>query len=63
MFGRGKHVNVLDTFTWKDLLKVYLIIILLELKEKATWILGGRALQIDEILSAKALEYLVNNKE
>lgn len=63
MLGRGKHVNVLDTFTRKDLLKVYLIIILLELREKATWIFGGRALQIDEILSAKALEYLMNNKE
>lgn len=63
MLGRGKHDNVLDTFTWKDLLKVYLIIILLELREQAKWIFGGRALKIDEILIAKVLEYLMNNKE
>lgn len=63
MLGRGKHVKVLDTFTWKGFLKVYLTIILLELREQATWIFGSRALQVDEILSAKALVYLMNNKE
>lgn len=63
MLGRGKYVKVLDSFTWKDLLNgVYLIIILLELREQVTWIFGGRALQVDEILSAKALVCLMNKE-
>lgn len=63
MLGRRNHDKVLDTSTCKGLLKVYLNITLLELREQATWIFGGRALQVDEILSAKALVYLMNNKE